>query len=53
MRDFRPMRRPTLALDQRSFGLMFAIGAAVVVVGVIGFAPLALAVGLIALLVVD
>lgn len=47
------MRRPSFALDQRSLGLWFALAAAVLAIGLIGLAPLALAAGLLALLVVD
>lgn len=47
------MRRPSTALDQRAMGLWFGLTAVVVVVGVIGTAPHALAIGLLALLVVD
>jgi hypothetical protein len=53
MSDRRPMRRPSAALDHRSLGLWFGLGSAVVIVGVIGIAPIALALGLLALLVVD
>jgi hypothetical protein len=53
MNDRRPMRRPSFALDQRSLGLGFAITAGLLAVALLGIAPLALAAGLLALLVVD
>lgn len=53
MNDRRPMHRPITALDHRSLGLWFGLGGAVLIIAVVGVAPIALALGLLALLVVD
>lgn len=48
-----PMRRPGAALAVQALGLHAALAAAIVVVVLLGVAPMALALGLLALLVVD
>jgi hypothetical protein len=53
MEDRRPMRRPSSALDQQSLGLWIALTIGLLAVALFGTAPLALAVGLVALLVID
>lgn len=48
-----PVRRAAAAVDTRSFGLWLALGAALILVFVIGAAPTMIALGLLALLVID
>ncbi|MFV8749129.1 hypothetical protein ACNOYE_01115 [Nannocystaceae bacterium ST9] len=47
------MRRPSAAIDLPAIGLYAALASALVLVTLLGVAPLALALGLLALLVVD
>ena len=49
----RLVHRPSTALAHRSLGLGVALGAGLLTVFVLGIAPVAVAIGLLALLVVD